>query len=50
MVTLYLCCIKHYVIEKYGRVHVQHHSFLTVVPDEGEWLASSPGRFGHSIL
>jgi len=29
----------------YGEVEVQLHSFLTLVLDGGEWLASRPGHF-----
>jgi hypothetical protein len=32
-------------MKTYGVMEVQLHSFLTLVLDGGEWLASQPGRF-----
>jgi hypothetical protein len=36
--------IKHHGMKMYGTVQVQHPAFLTSELDQGEWLASCPGR------
>jgi len=33
-----------HAVMTYGRADVQHHTFLTSVPDGGEWWASPPGK------
>jgi hypothetical protein len=32
-------------MKAHGRVKVYHHSFLTLVPDTGEWSALRTGHF-----
>jgi hypothetical protein len=47
-VNLSLCFLyltKHYTMKTCSGVDIYIHAFLTSALDEGEWLASSPGRF-----
>jgi hypothetical protein len=41
-IKLFLCLIKHHIINKYEGVELELHSFLTSALHRGEWSASRP--------
>jgi hypothetical protein len=36
---------KHHAMKMYWGVEIQHHTFLTIALEGGEWSASCPGHF-----